>query len=108
MNPVAHAPSAAALRVPQDVLDDLARVETRLGEELRAREPRLTEITSHLVGAGGKRVRPMLGFNRFETAAVTIRGIELAEKIKKQQFNLKSLIGKAANAPEIWAAVLAA
>ena len=53
-----------------------------------------------------QRVRPMLGFNRFETAAVTIRGIELAEKIKKQQF--KPLTGKAANAPEIWAAVLAA
>ena len=35
-----------------------------------------------------QRVRPMLGFKRFETAAVTIRGIELAEKIKKQQFNL--------------------
>ena len=50
--------------------------------------------------------RPMLGFNRFETVAVTIRGIELAEKIKKQQF--KPLTGKAANAPEIWAAVLAA
>jgi hypothetical protein len=33
----------------------------------------------------------MLGFKRFETAAVTIRGIELAEKIKKQQFNLKPL-----------------
>jgi transposase-like protein len=55
-----------------------------------------------------QRVRPMLGFNRFETAAVTIRGIELAEKIKKQQFNLKPLTGNAANAPEIWAAVLAA
>ena len=55
-----------------------------------------------------QRVRPMLGFSRFETAAVTIRGIELAEKIKKQQFNLKPLIGKAANAPDIWAAVLAA
>ena len=55
-----------------------------------------------------QRVRPMLGFNRFETAAVTIRGIDLAEKIKKQQFNLKPLTGKAANAPEIWAAVLAA
>ena len=55
-----------------------------------------------------QRIRPMLGFNRFETAAVTIRGIELAEKIKKQQFNLKPLTGKAANAPEIWAAVLAA
>ena len=35
----------------------------------------------------------MLGLKRFETAAVTIRGIELAEKIKKQQFNLKLLDG---------------
>jgi transposase-like protein len=52
-----------------------------------------------------QRVRPMLGFKRFETAAVTIRGIELAAKIKKQQFNLKAVTGKAATAPEIWAAV---
>ena len=50
----------------------------------------------------------MLGFKRFETAAVTIRGIELAEKIKKRQFNLKSVTGKATTAPAIWAAVLAA
>jgi len=50
----------------------------------------------------------MLGFKRFETAAVTIRGIELAEKIKKQQFNLKPLTGKATTAPEMWAVVLAA
>jgi hypothetical protein len=33
----------------------------------------------------------MLGFKRFDTAAVTITGIELAEKIKKDQFK----IGKA-------------
>ena len=53
----------------------------------------------------------MLGFKRFETAAVTIRGIELAEKIKKHQFNLRPLIGKAATLrkcgpgswqPELW------
>ena len=49
----------------------------------------------------------MLGFKRFETAAVTIRG-ELAEKIKKQQFNLKPLTEKATTAPEMWAVVLAA
>jgi transposase-like protein len=55
-----------------------------------------------------QRVRPMLGFKRFETAAVTIRGIELAAKIKKQQFNLKPLAGKVTTAPAIWAAVLAA
>ena len=50
----------------------------------------------------------MLGFKRFETAAVAIQGIELAEKIKKQQFNLKPLTGKATSAPDIWAAVLSA
>jgi transposase-like protein len=55
-----------------------------------------------------QRIRPMLGFKRFETAAVTIRGIELAAKIKKQQFDLKLLTGNATTAPEIWAAVLAA
>ena len=55
-----------------------------------------------------QRIRPMLGFKRFETAAVTIQGIELAEKIKKQQFNLKPLTRKATTAPEMWAALLAA
>jgi transposase-like protein len=55
-----------------------------------------------------QRIRPMLGFKRFETAAVTIRGIELAEKIKKQQFHLEPLTGQATTAPGIWTAVLAA
>jgi hypothetical protein len=50
----------------------------------------------------------MLGFKRFETAAVTIRGIELAEKIKKHQFNLRPLTGKAITAPEMLTVVLAA
>jgi len=47
----------------------------------------------------------VIGRNSVETAAVTIRGIELAEKIKKQQFNLKPLTGKATTATEIWAVV---
>jgi transposase-like protein len=55
-----------------------------------------------------QRTRPTLGFKRFETAAVTIRGIELAEKIKKHQFNLKPLTGKETTASGIWAVVLAA
>ena len=55
-----------------------------------------------------QRIRPMLGFKRFETASVTIHGIELAETVKKQQFNLKLLTGKASTAPDIWAAVLSA
>jgi transposase-like protein len=55
-----------------------------------------------------QRIRPMLGFKRFDTAAVTITGIELAEKIKKDQFKIGKLIGRPTTAPEIWAAVLAA
>jgi transposase-like protein len=55
-----------------------------------------------------QRVRPMLGFKRFETATVTIRGIELAEKIKKNQFNVETLTGKPATAPALWEKVLAA
>jgi transposase-like protein len=55
-----------------------------------------------------QRVRPMLGFKRFETASVTIQGIELAETIKKQQFSLKPLTRKATTAPELLASVLAA
>ena len=54
-----------------------------------------------------QRIRPMLGFKRFDTAAVTIMGIELAEKIKKDQFKMGKLIGRPTTAPEIWAAVLA-
>jgi hypothetical protein len=35
-----------------------------------------------------QRLRAMLGFQRFKPAAVTIRSIELAVKIKKRQLNL--------------------
>ena len=50
----------------------------------------------------------MPGSSAPETAAVTIRGIELAVNTNKRQFNLKPLTGKPATAPEIWAVVLAA
>ena len=55
-----------------------------------------------------QRIRPMLGFKRFETATVTIHGIELAEKIKKNQFNLRLLTEKIVTVRELWSAVLAA
>jgi transposase-like protein len=55
-----------------------------------------------------QRIRPMLGFKRFETAAVTISGIELAEKIRKQQFKTGNLPGRPVTAPDVWAAILAA
>ncbi len=50
----------------------------------------------------------MLGFKRFDTVAVTITGIELAEKTKKDPFKIGKLLSRPATAPEIWAALLAA
>src|ERR1700728_1450041 len=54
------------------------------------------------------RIGPMLGFKRFETAAITIAGIELLRRIHKGQFNLRRLRLKGRSAPAIWNAVLAA
>ena len=54
-----------------------------------------------------QRIRPMLGFKRFDNAVVTISGIELAEKIKKGQFKTGKL-GRKATMTELWSAALAA
>jgi transposase-like protein len=48
-----------------------------------------------------QRVRPMLGFKRFDNAAVSISGIELAEKIKKGQFKTGKLGGCRATMSEL-------
>ena len=54
-----------------------------------------------------QRIRPMLGFKRFDNAVVTISGIELAEKIKKGQFKTGKLGGAKAAMSELWNAALA-
>src|SRR3982750_2822348 len=54
-----------------------------------------------------QRLRPMLGLKSFRTAAVVIRGIELAEKIKKTQFTIGKLGGQTAPMSEIWRLALA-
>src|SRR5439155_1713217 len=51
------APRAAAAAYPPPIAEDLARVEERLGQELVSRESRLAAIATHLLGAGGKRIR---------------------------------------------------
>ena len=55
-----------------------------------------------------KRVRLMLGSQRFENARVVISGIEFAEKIKKCQYDLRRIGGAQANYAEMWQRVLAA
>jgi transposase-like protein len=52
------------------------------------------------------RTSPMLGFKDFDCAAITIVGIELQHRIRKDQFALGRLCGKGRTAPEIWNAVL--
>jgi transposase-like protein len=54
-----------------------------------------------------QRVYPMLGFKEFRNAAVTIRGVELSQKIKKEQFETTELELEGAR-EELWQAVLAA
>ena len=55
-----------------------------------------------------QRLRPMLGLKSFQTAAVVIGGIELAEKIKKGQFKIGKLGGPTASMPDLWRAALGA
>jgi len=50
----------------------------------------------------------MLGVKRFDNAAVTIGGIELAEKVKKGQCRTGRLGGRRATMAELWNAALAA
>jgi transposase-like protein len=57
---------------------------------------------------GKQRLRPMLGWKSFRTAAIVISGLELIEKIKKGQFKIGKLGGRTARMPEIWQAALAA
>jgi transposase-like protein len=54
------------------------------------------------------RTRPMLGFKNFESAAITVAGIELLRQIHKGQFALDRLRCNGQAAPAIWNAVLAA
>jgi hypothetical protein len=50
----------------------------------------------------------MLGLKRLSNAAVTMSGIELAQKIKEGQFDKSELRPEKAGAQELWQAVLAA
>ena len=53
------------------------------------------------------RLVPMLGFKRFNSAAITIAGVELLHRIRESQYNFSRLRLKGATAPAIWNTVLA-
>lgn len=54
------------------------------------------------------RTQPMLGLKNFQSAAITIAGVELLRRIHKDQLALKKLRIKSQAAPVIWNAVHAA
>jgi transposase-like protein len=54
------------------------------------------------------RVNAMLGFKRFQSAAVTISGIELMHRIRKGQFNLTGMCLKDTTPSVVWMTVLSA
>ena len=55
-----------------------------------------------------QRCYPMLWFKTFGNAEVTLSGIELANKIKKGQFDTSEIAGPGAMILQVWEAVLAA
>jgi len=75
-------------------------------------EVRTSKYLNNLIEQDHRRVKqryyPMLGFKRFSNAAVTLSGIELAQKIRKGQFNTSTISQAGALVPQVWEAVLAA
>jgi len=55
-----------------------------------------------------QRIYPMLGFKRFQTAPITISGIELVHKIRKGQFDTAKFTHSGIGASQMWEAVVAA
>ena len=53
-------------------------------------------------------VGPMLGFKRFDYAAIVLAGMDLAHKLRKGQFNFSKLIKHSAMSSDPWCAVLVA
>jgi transposase-like protein len=91
----------------------------RAVEELKAEGvlPRNIELRSNaylnnLVEQDHRRVKqrvgPMLGFKRFDHAAIVLAGIELAHKLRKGQFHFSKLIKRSAMSSVPWCAVLVA
>jgi len=55
-----------------------------------------------------QRCYPMLGFKTFGNAEVTLSGIELANKIKKGQFDTSEITSPGAMILQVWGAMLTA
>jgi transposase-like protein len=76
------------------------------------RELRSSKYLNNLIEQDHRNVKSrlgvMLGLKSFGSATVTIRGVELMHRIRKEQFDLRTMVAHGRTTPEIWAAVLAA
>ncbi len=99
-------------------VDGYAATHTAIGELKKSNIPainvlvRTSKYLNNLIEQDHRhikqRVYPMLGFKRFDNAKTTISGIELAQKIRKKQFDTSSLDFGKERAPQVWEAVMAA
>jgi transposase-like protein len=83
-----------------------------VGKELPRRvKVRSNQYLTHLIEQDNRRVkqrlRSMLGLKKFQNAVVTLSEIELAQKIKKGQFQTGELGGRSESPAELWNAALA-
>ena len=73
---------------------------------------RTSKYLNNLIEQDHRRVKqrcyPMLGFKTFGNAEVTLSGIELANKIKKGQFDTSEITSPGAMILQVWESVLAA
>src|SRR6516225_3640546 len=72
---------------------DLARVESALHDSVRTSDPFLADVAAHLIGAGGKRVRPMLALcaGYASTAAVRASDDAITGAVAVELVHLGSL-----------------
>ena len=73
---VLMAPSSPLLSL-SGMPDELARVEAALRSSVEAGDPHLTELASHLIQAGGKRLRPALAV----AVGATVQGIPVHDDV---------------------------
>jgi transposase-like protein len=105
--------------VPEKITLDGSRASHQAVAELKAEGVlpaqmivRTSKYLNNLIEHDHRRVKqrcyPMLGFKAFGNAGVTLSGIELANKIKKGQFDTSEIAGPGARILQVWEAVLAA
>ena len=71
-----------------------------------------SKYLNHIVAQDHRRVQKriylMLGFKKFDHAAIAISGVELAQKIRKGQFDITQLRSRVqVRMPQVWDAILA-